>query len=194
MFWDDLLKVLTGPAIYRLDTLFGQKLAPLLYVSGLAAIVIWAGSGAALAGQEGSDASRNHHDYSLASLNGNYAFVGEYAAHVAANLGVVTFDGLGTAKGSVTVNQPGPNGSRTIVKVNLAGTYSVESDGTGTISFTVTFADGHTSDVTEDFVITTAEPREGTLLATSIFEAQEQPSVVITGAVFVTHTYTRRPD
>jgi hypothetical protein len=42
MFWDDLLKVLTGPAIYRLDTLFGQKLAPLLYVSGLAAIVIWA--------------------------------------------------------------------------------------------------------------------------------------------------------
>jgi hypothetical protein len=42
MLWDDLLKVLTGPAIYRLDTLFGQKLAPLLYVSGLAAIVIWA--------------------------------------------------------------------------------------------------------------------------------------------------------
>ena len=58
----------------------------------------------------------------------------------------------------------------------------------------MTFADGHTSDVTEDFVITTAEPREGTLLATSIFEAQEQPSVVITGEVFVTHTYTRRPD
>ena len=42
MFWDDLIKVLSGPAIYRLDSLIGQKLAPLLYVAGLAGIVLWA--------------------------------------------------------------------------------------------------------------------------------------------------------
>jgi hypothetical protein len=42
MFWDDLIKMLSGPAIYRLDSLIGQKLAPLLYVSGLAGIVLWA--------------------------------------------------------------------------------------------------------------------------------------------------------
>jgi hypothetical protein len=28
MFWDDLIKVLFGPTIYRLDSLIGQKLAP----------------------------------------------------------------------------------------------------------------------------------------------------------------------
>jgi hypothetical protein len=132
--------------------------------------------------------------YSLASLKGNYAFVGTYAANVGANLGVITFDGLSAAKGWVPVNEPGPNGSRKMVKVTLTGTYSVQSDGTGTISFTVTFADGHTSEVSEDFVITKAESHGGTLVRTSIFEAQEQPSVVISGDVFVTHTYTRRPD
>jgi hypothetical protein len=156
--------------------------------------LIYGGSRAVFAGQGRGDASSHHHEYSLASLNGNYAFVGTYAANIASNLGVVTFDGGGDAKGSVLVNQPAENGSRTIVKVGLTGTYSVNGDGTGTVSFTVIFADGHSSDVTEDFVITRAELRDGTLLATSIFEAQEQPSVVLSGDVFVTHTYTRRPD
>jgi len=32
------------------------------------------------------------------------------------------------------------------------------------------------------------------LIATSIFEAQEQPSVVISGDVFVSYVDTRRPD
>lgn len=139
-------------------------------------------------------ADGGHHEYTQASLSGNYAFVGTYAANIAANLGVVTFDGLGSAKGSLIVNQPGPSGTRTIVKVTIAGTYSVNPDGTGTVQFTVSLPSGKTSDVTEDFVITKAENRNGTLLATSIFEAQEQPSVVISGDVFVIHTYTRRPD
>ena len=47
---------------------------------------------------------------------------------------------------------------------------------------------------TEDFVITTAEFRGGALIATAMIDAQEQPSVVISGNVFVTHPYTRRPD
>jgi hypothetical protein len=70
----------------------------------------------------------------------------------------------------------------------------VNSDGTGTIQFTLTLPNGTTSDITEDFVITKSENRDGTLIATSIFEAQEQPSVVISGDVFVTHVDTRRPD
>ena len=48
--------------------------------------------------------------------------------------------------------------------------------------------------MSEDFVITSAENRKGTLLATTIFEAQEQPSVIISGDVFVVHNYIRRPD
>ena len=107
---------------------------------------------------------------------------------------MLTFDGLGTLKGSATVNQPGLNGSRTIAKVTVAGTYSVESDGTGTMSVTVMLPNGTASDVTEDFVITKADSRDGMLIATCIFDAQQQPSVIISGDVFVTHTYTRRPD
>ena len=151
------------------------------------------GSPSVLAGNS-SNGSSAHHEYSQASLSGNYARVGTYAGNIAANLGVVIFDGQGSAKGSATVNQPGSGGSRTIVKVSLDGTYSVNSDGTGTIQFTLTLPNGTTSDITEDFVITKSESRNGTLIATSIFEAQEQPSVVISGDVFVSHVDTRRPD
>jgi hypothetical protein len=45
------------------------------------------------------------------------------------------------------------------VKVSLEGTYSVNSDGTGTIQFTLTLPNGTTSDITEDFVITKSENR-----------------------------------
>ncbi len=155
--------------------------------------LICAGSHPAFASRGRNDPSE-HRGYSLASISGNYAVVGTYSANVASVFGVLTFDGLGTLKGSATVNQPGPNGSRTIAKVTVAGTYSVERDGTGTMSVTVMLPNGTTSDATEDFVITKAESRDGMLIATSIFDAQQQPSVLISGDVFVTHTYTRRPD
>ena len=166
-------------------------LASILAITALAAV--FSGSPLELVGKSRNGFS-DHHEYSQASLSGNYARVGTYAGNIAANLGVVVFDGQGSAKGSATVNQPGPGGSRTIVKVSLEGTYSVNSDGTGTIQFTITLPNGTTSDITEDFVITKSESRNGTLIATSIFEAQEQPSVVISGDVFVTHVDTRRPD
>lgn len=152
------------------------------------------GSNLVFAAQAGGQNPRDQLDYSLASLSGDYAFVGTYGDHVAANLGVIAFDGLGSARGTVLVNQPGENGSRTIVSVTVDGTYSVNADGTGTIRFLETFPDGQTSDVTGDFVITASEKRGQTALATSIFEAQEQPSVVISGSVFVVHTLTRLPD
>lgn len=150
--------------------------------------------GTAAASQGGSDASQEHHSYSVESINGTYAFVGTYAGRVAANLGVVKFNGLGSVEGSVIVNQPNPDGTRNIVKVSLAGTYFINPDGTGTVSFLVTFPDGHTANVTEDLVITKAKIRHGMLIATSMFEAQEQPSVVLSGNVFVTHTYTKIPN
>ena len=39
--------------------------------------------------------------------------------------------------------------------------------------------DGHTANVTEDMLIRKADVDRGVLTATSIFEAQEQPSVVL---------------
>ena len=172
-------------------TIGKARLASILVITALAAVI--SGSPSVLA-DKSSNGSSAHHEYSQASLSGNYARVGTYEGNIAANLGVVVFDGQGSAKGSATVNQPGPGGSRTIVKVGLDGTYSVNSDGTGTIQFTLTLPNGTTSDITEDFVITKSEKQNGTLIATSIFEAQEQPSVVISGDVFVSHVDTRRPD
>ncbi len=136
----------------------------------------------------------HHKEYSLASLCGVYSMIGTYAANVAKGLGIIAFDGRGGASGSALVNQPGPNGTRTIVNVTFSGTYSVSSDGTGTISLTVNLPSGATQDVTEDFVITEAEFKDGVLVSTAMTDAQEQPSVVISGNVFVTHAYTRRPD
>ncbi|MDR3474582.1 MAG: DUF4282 domain-containing protein [Devosia sp.] len=42
MFWDDLRKFLSGPALYRLDGLIGVRLVPIFYALGLAAIGLWA--------------------------------------------------------------------------------------------------------------------------------------------------------
>lgn len=158
------------------------------------ASLIGAGASTPFAGQDGSDAPGEAGSYSLESLKGNYAVVGTYAGMVASDLGVLTFDGLGRVKGSAIVNQPDPDGLRAIIDVSITGTYSVKSDGTGTMSLAVALPDGSAPNVTEDFVITKAESQRGTLLATSIFDAQEQPSVILSGNVFVTHTYTRRPD
>jgi len=167
------------------------RLASILVITALAAVT--SGSPSVLA-DKSSNGSSARHEYSQGSLSGNYARVGSYEGNIAANFGVVVFDGHGSVKGAATVNQPGTGGARTIVKVSLDGTYSVNSDGTGTIQFVISLPNGTTSDITEDFVITKSENRNGTLIATSIFEAQEQPSVVISGDVFVNHVDTRRPD
>ncbi|MGH9608352.1 MAG: hypothetical protein ACRD34_01650 [Bryobacteraceae bacterium] len=135
-----------------------------------------------------------HHGYSLASLHGSYSMIGTYAANVGRGLGLIAFDGRGNATGSSLVNQPGPNGTRTITNVTFSGTYSVSSNGTGTISLAVYLPNGSTQDVTEDFAIRKAEARGGALIATAMTDAQEQPSVVLSGTVFVTHAYSRRPD
>ena len=166
-------------------------LVSIFVIMALAAVI--GGSPSVLAGKS-SNGSSTHHEYSQASLSGTYARVGTYQGNIAAALGVVVFDGQVSAKGSATVIEPGTRGSSTIVKVGLEGTYSVNSDGTGTIQLVVTLPNGTTSDVIQDFVITKSENRNGTFIATSIFEAQEQPSVVISGDVFVSYVDTRRPD
>ncbi|MBV9501759.1 MAG: hypothetical protein JO138_20500 [Acidobacteriaceae bacterium] len=138
-----------------------------------------------------------HHprrDYSVESLRGDYAAVATYGANVARALGTQTLDGVGNLKGSAIVNQPGLNGARTIVSITFTGTYTVNSDGTGTMSLTIMLPNGKTANATEDFVITKAKILGGIPIATEIIDAQEQPSTVIPGGVFVTHTYTRRSE
>ncbi|HTJ56968.1 MAG TPA: DUF4282 domain-containing protein [Devosiaceae bacterium] len=42
MFWDDLRRLLAGPQLYRLESLITERLVPILFAFGLAAIGLWA--------------------------------------------------------------------------------------------------------------------------------------------------------
>ena len=154
---------------------------------------LWSNPQAALGQQDSSETPQHHFGYTLESLRGSYAAVATYGGNAARALGVQTCDGAGNLKGSAIVNQPGPDGTRRIVSISFTGTYTVNSDGTGVMSLTISLPNGTTADATEDFVITKAKLRDRVLIATEVIDAQEQPSTVIPGGVFVTHTYTRRP-
>ena len=67
-------------------------------------------------------------------------------------------------------------------------------DGTGTFTRVVTQASGTTSTVVDDFAITGAVVKGGRLIATTIVSAQQTPSVVVPGGIFVTFVHTRLPD
>jgi hypothetical protein len=70
----------------------------------------------------------------------------------------------------------------------------VNCDGTGTIVRIVTKPDGSKAPATDDFIITAAIVQGNRLIATTIVDAQEAPSVIIPGGIFVTRVHTRLPD
>lgn len=161
------------------------KWAAALFVLGLVGLM----SDVAFAQQ----ASENSHSkYNLASACGDYAAIATYGANVARALGTVNFDGRGKLAGTAIVNQPGPNNTRTLTSIGIAGTYTMNSDGTGVMVLTITLPGGSTASVTEDFVISRAKVVDGVAIATEILDAQEQPSAVIDNSGLVIHTYTLR--
>ena len=138
----------------------------------------------------------NQQCYTLASLQGAYAIVGNYGANVAIAFGVRYLDGNGNLKGTAVINEPTPGsttGARTITTATQAGTYTVNCNGTGQFIRVLT-ANGVSTNQVDDFVITGAFVQGGQLLATTIVDAQEVPSAVVTGGIFLTRTHTRLPD
>jgi len=135
--------------------------------------------------------------YDLASLQGSYSVIGTYGANVAMALAVQYLDGNGNLTRSATVNQPtagSTTGARTLTTTTNTGTYTVNCDGTGTLTRVVTQASGTTSTVMDDFVITAATLKGKHLIATTIVSAQQTPSVVVPGGIFVTFVHTRLPE
>jgi hypothetical protein len=131
--------------------------------------------------------------YTLASLNGNYATVGTYGDNVALAIGVRYYDGKGNFTATFIVNQPDPastTGGRKITMGSHVGTYTVNCDGTGVVHKTT--SNGVQS--VDDFVITKATVKDGQLIATAIDDAQETPSSIVPGGVFLIRHFTRRPD
>jgi len=140
--------------------------------------------------------------YTLASLQGTYAVIGNYAGNIALAVGVETFDGQGNLTRTATVNGPAAGsttGARTITQTTSTGTYTVNCNGTGVYTRAVTnLTTGVVTTFVNDFVITTAVRSlggEGNLMiATSITDAQETPSAVVTPGVFVFFNHTRLAD
>jgi hypothetical protein len=138
------------------------------------------------------------HCYTNASLKGTYAVVTTYSANVALALAIRHFDGEGNLTGTFTLNAPvvgSPTGDRKISTGTQVGTYKVNCDGTGTFTRVVKSSTGVIATQTDDFVITKATERDdGQLLATGLEDAQETPSALVPGGLFVFRSYTRRPD
>ena len=135
--------------------------------------------------------------YTVGSINGTYALVGTYGANVALALGVRHFDGNGNMTGTFTVNEPDPastTGGRKIVTGTQVGTYTVNCDGTGVITRTVTASTGLVTTQTDDLLITQAKTDDDRLLAIALEDAQRTPSAIVAGGIFLTRSYTRRPD
>ena len=138
------------------------------------------------------------HCYTVASLKGTYTSIATYGANVALALGVRHFDGQGNLTGTFTLNAPDPTsttGARKISTGTQAGTYTVNCDGTGVETRTLTSSTGVTTMQMDDFVITQAIRQEdGGFLATALEDAVRTPSALVPGGVFVFRHFTRRPD
>jgi hypothetical protein len=142
--------------------------------------------------QANRDNSDSHPKYTLATICGNYSAIATYGANIARALGTETMDGQGNLTGSALVNQPGPNNTRAITSIGLAGTYVVNPDGTGKMVLKVTLEGGGSASVTEDFVITKVKVVDGMRIASEIQDAQEVPSAVIEDSSLVIHSYSLR--
>lgn len=138
------------------------------------------------------------HCYTVASLKGTYAAIATYGANVALALAVRHFDGQGNLTGTFTLNAPDPTsttGARKISTGTQAGTYTVNCDGTGVETRTVTSSTGVIVTQLDDFVITEAtRQEEGGFLATALEDAVRTPSALVPGGVFLFRHFTRRPD
>ena len=150
-----------------------------------------------LLGASVAKADGDTHCYTLASLKGTYAVVATYSANVALAIATRHFDGEGNLSGTFTVNAPvvgSTTGARTIITGTQVGTYSVNCNGTGIFTRTLTSSTGVVTTQTDDFVITRAIERDGQLLAMALEDAQRTPSALVPGGLFVIRSYTRRPD
>ena len=138
--------------------------------------------------------------YTHLSLQGSYAVIVNYGANVALGLQAQYLDGKGNLTRTGVLNQPtagSTTGARTVATVSSTGTYTVNCDGTGTITRIVTRPDGTKASAIDDFIITEAmrSPlRPAIAIATKIVDAQRDPSVILPGGVFVTRVHTRLPE
>lgn len=143
--------------------------------------------------------------FTNASLQGTYSVVVNLTGGPAGGVGIglqsQTMDGNGNFRRSGFLNTPTPGsttGARTLSTTVNVGTYTVNCDGTGTITRLLTRSDGTTQATVDEFVVTQSVRKlggvGGYLLALTIVSAGRQPSTIIPGGAFVTQVHTRQAD
>src|SRR5215469_12798997 len=135
--------------------------------------------------------------FTLASLQGSYSVIGNYGSNIGIAFGTRYLDGNGNLTGTAVINGPtagSATGARTITTATQAGTYTVNCNGTGQFNRILTAADGTKTNQVDDFIITGEIVQDGQLIATTILDAQQVPSAIVQGGVFLTRVHTRLPD
>jgi hypothetical protein len=135
--------------------------------------------------------------YTAASLEGSWAIVATYGANVALAMGRRTIAEDGDFTGTFVLNGPtagSSNGARTITTGTQLGAYSVNCDGTGTVTRILTASNGVVTTQVDDFVITKSTRERGRLIATAISDAQRTSSALVAGGIFVTRVHSRLAD
>src|SRR3954468_11162414 len=89
--------------------------------------------------EQNANSDRNQ-PYNLASINGEFVFVGTYGANVGRQLGIIHFRD-GQVSGNASANIPGATPTERIInQFSFTGTVTVNDDGTGLVTLTVTLA------------------------------------------------------
>ena len=127
-----------------------------------------------------------------ASFSGSYAHTAAVGTDVAV-VGICTADGAGNFScPEMKRNRPGTETERTLDTLSIVGTYAFNADGSGSLSETLTFADGNTAQVNSDLVVTSAVTSEdGTPIIVSIDAVQREP---VPGGALLTSSFFRLPD
>jgi hypothetical protein len=129
------------------------------------------------------------------TVQGSYAVHAIIGSYVGSSIGVYTVDSNGGLSGYALLNLPAADGqSRSVVRVNITGTVTVNPDGTGQANYTAPLPNGSIAAITEDFVITKARKRGLARLATAIFDQRQQASVFLGNGYEVVIFWTRLPD
>ena len=133
------------------------------------------------------------HQYTLASLAGNYSVTGTFGSHAGGYVGTADIDSKG-----VISNDNGIVADPDLaapLELSTNGGSAINADGTGVFTENVTVAGG-ASNVPYHFtfVIVEAHLRGKDLIATRIALVQQEPSPLPNGASFASFVYTRRPE
>jgi hypothetical protein len=80
-------------------------------------------------------AARRRSGFDERSVIGSFGSVGRAGAAAAVSVGVAEFDGRSNVTRVVRINANAEDGGRVLIDVASTGSYSVEEDGTGVITF-----------------------------------------------------------